>query len=382
MKQFVKIDVFQFLFLTLLFSVSQCHPVEQNSCNFEHILGSFNLTLVILNPFLSSPKIKFKILFQLEGKWYDVAHSTFLFKENTWRNGLSVVHVEQNLQELEIVYSGLDNSNSCQISQFLRAKYTNGYSLAIFADNEYKTVGSLKILNVSNESVIVSICYDDSELSHKSCALNKLDLFVWSRSRLNTSSNTYRGNLTTLLEKFCVRDENDLVFSNLDESECTIESSVNVTNEQPVLVAELKINDGLLSSIESNFLNKTFVGPDFNITSNKTRFVLVEVNDSTISNFSVTILPENSTFSLNETVYVVNTTSQIDEDVILTEIELTSNLNLNETEQQIRFSALDFDENSGDVEESFSDILTTTPIISINETGVKLKKILFNLEEF
>lgn len=203
----------------------------------------------------------------------------------------------------------------------------------------------MAILYNSDEYLVVSICYEN--LENKNCPINKLDLFVWSNSPVESSIlNVNKSELLSVLDGFCINNENDLIFSTPDLTECQInETLVSNQTDSSILVAEIKIDATLLSTIQNKIMT-------------------TEENGLNLSNSTPTNIPEE----------ILNSTKISLEDSTISIQESSKN-------SEHRFSALDFDESSGDAEELSVDLniinhlATSTPKIVNNlDSEVKFKK--------
>lgn len=78
----------------------------------------------------------------------------------------------------------------------------------------------MKILDIKQNFIIVAICYSvNGTLNSDFCSYNHLDIFVWSKSRLNVND-SLKQIIFQILEKNCIKNINEINFSNSDEETC------------------------------------------------------------------------------------------------------------------------------------------------------------------
>lgn len=87
MKQYIRVAVFE---LFIVVCLVKSNPIKPKLCNLNsNVVDSFNVSL-------------------LNGKWYDLARSMFVYRDNTWTNGLALINVDTDQLTFDFTYSALD----------------------------------------------------------------------------------------------------------------------------------------------------------------------------------------------------------------------------------------------------------------------------------
>ncbi|CAF0833091.1 unnamed protein product [Brachionus calyciflorus] len=227
--------------------------------NFIGIFSFLNcLAFAIPSPILVSnlchlnkASIDLKIL---KGKWFDLARTTNLYKENTWKNGIAQINLDQETNQIEILYSGVNSSNICQYSN---AKYNlTENNTAVDSSNPHQTV---QILFQHENIILISFC-NDYDATKNTCPIEKLDIFIWSREKTNLSTEIQE-ELNVLIENNCSGTTKNILYSNFDEkSDCfenVLTAEVDVKLRKNLDEAQIGLKRLLISKNSSNFTSIT-----------------------------------------------------------------------------------------------------------------------------
>jgi hypothetical protein len=206
----------------------------------------------------------------------------------------------------------------------LSANFTSNSYIATFANDKF--IGSLKILNYEEDETILAICYESDDLI-KSCPVDKIEIFIWSREKLNsTKREEKRIELLNKMQSYCVDQEADILLSKLDEENCfflnSTEKSLKV-DDKPSLIVEVKINQEEIVAK----LNES-IKIDINEKKNETLSQfdsLFSINESAINRPAAMLLEKNVVHIIpiksNDSVFNLSLST---DDSILSSINITN----------------------------------------------------------
>ncbi|RNA27777.1 cysteine-rich motor neuron 1 -like [Brachionus plicatilis] len=204
-----RLNLLKIFFINI--SLVSLNPIEKKSCSLENN-SNFDYSLLI-------------------GNWLDIARTNFYFKTNTWKHGVAKVGIKN--KTIEIAYTAKNSSNYCVSATSVEASIIAEKNSAIFAQSFGN--GYLKILDIQDNLVVVGFCYSsDAILDSNACNMDELDIFVWSKSKINVTPKL-KNFIFDLLQKYCIETIEQIVFSDSENSSC-------LASQDKMMTADLNLN--------------------------------------------------------------------------------------------------------------------------------------------
>jgi hypothetical protein len=223
----------------------------------------------------------------IKGDWFELVRTNFIFNEKTWHNGFVTIFDKDSI--LKLNYSGVDKYFFILIYSILFKIFND---LNNFSSNncQYAEISfdlnenSTKVLSYFNDTLIVYVCLNDS----------MCDLFVWSRKQqLNVSDLENQKFYKSLLDTYCLLNDENLIFSDWNFDICLNKTKVQEDNF--FAIAEISSKQDL---IELNQLLSNQTNSDYEINIELIENITTSTSTSTSTTTTTTtqspFMPMNS----------------------------------------------------------------------------------------